>query len=398
MEPRHPTMSDVDAIRQRLLAKIKQEDYAGFDPYDGLNSRLFKAMGLGRFRLARLAWIQLFKRSPVNLRPWLGVPKRRNPKAISLIILGMLRDYHRLEDKEMLQEACDLGDWLLEESCPRESWGNYCWGYPFPWQARAFYVAEGTPNIITTSYAARALWALSKSSGTLRFAEAACSAAHFIAEHLLVKGEEQCYFSYIPGNQTFVHNASLWGAAIVALAGRQRDSVKLERLALSVARSSVRHQENNGSWAYGTRAHHAFVDGFHTGYNLEALDIIRRTLQVKEFDAAIEAGFKYYKTHFFLNDGTPKYYADEIYPIDLHSAAQAIVTLSKLGRSKHDMELLDRVMDWAMAHMYDTRSGWFIYQIHRHYRNRIPYMRWTQAWGYLALALYLESRDRGNMP
>ena len=74
-----------------------------------------------------------------------------------------------------------------------------------------------------------------------------------------------------------------------------------------------------------------FIDGFHTGYNLEALDLIRRSLQTDEFDQAIKKGFSYYKANFFEPDGTAKYYNNNRYPLDMHSVAQAVLTLVKLA-------------------------------------------------------------------
>jgi len=97
---------------------------------------------------------------------------------------------------------------------------------------------------------------------------------------------------------------------------------------------------------------------------------------------------QYYREHFFLPDGTPKYYNNSVYPIDMHSISQAVLTLSRLGNTAEDYKLIKRVMDWAMLHMYNPKTGWFYYQIHRHYRNKIPYLRWTQAWAYLALVTY----------
>ena len=54
-----------------LLAYGRANDWAGYDPYDALNSRLFKLLPFLNFRLARLALTQAVKRSPVNLRPLL---------------------------------------------------------------------------------------------------------------------------------------------------------------------------------------------------------------------------------------------------------------------------------------------------------------------------------------
>ena len=74
------------------LIKLKnfceKEEYKGWDPYDGLNSKIFRALPLKHWDLARLAWIQGFKRSPINFRKLLLVPKQHNAKGIGLFLLG----------------------------------------------------------------------------------------------------------------------------------------------------------------------------------------------------------------------------------------------------------------------------------------------------------------------
>ena len=62
-----------DSLLTDALVSLKQycevENFRGWDPYDGLNSRLLHAIPfLDRSALARLVVIQGFKRSPVNLR------------------------------------------------------------------------------------------------------------------------------------------------------------------------------------------------------------------------------------------------------------------------------------------------------------------------------------------
>lgn len=81
---------DLDA----LLEQGRKEDFSGYDPFDGLNSTLFDGFGARHIPLARIAWLQLHKRSPVNLRELVGVRKRRNAKGIALTIPGLL-ERHR---------------------------------------------------------------------------------------------------------------------------------------------------------------------------------------------------------------------------------------------------------------------------------------------------------------
>ncbi|TMP03446.1 hypothetical protein CWC08_18805 [Pseudoalteromonas ruthenica] len=64
-------------------------------------------------------------------------------------------------------------------------------------------------------------------------------------------------------------------------------------LSLQFARESVKAQNELVAWVYGRRHHHQLIDGFHTGYNIEALDIQRSQLQTTAFDAAIARGFQF---------------------------------------------------------------------------------------------------------
>ena len=102
-------------IRDRVLTRMAQDGYAGADPFDGLESRVFQASGLRRFRLARLIWLQAIKRGPHTLRSIAMIPALVNPKTLAL-----------------LQGAGDgvvLGDFSVTLYEMQNADGG--WGYPF---------------------------------------------------------------------------------------------------------------------------------------------------------------------------------------------------------------------------------------------------------------------------
>lgn len=386
-------MNPLVSLNAKLLDSIRAEQFAGHDPFDSLNSRVLQATPFYRNQWVRLAWLQLGKRSPLNLRPLLGVPKRRNPKGVGLFISGLLQDYRRTGEARYLQQARELADWLLTQRSDAQQWQHSCWGYHFDWQARAFYVPAGKPNIITTCYVARALFELGQLSGDQALSDIALDAAYFISRHLYTEADGRRFYAYIPGEKAFVHNASLWGAAWCAFAGQQLGDAALVEQALGVARQSVNEQAADGSWVYGALHHHQFIDGFHTGYNLEALCLLRDALQTGEFDLYIDKGYRYYVATFFEADGTAKYYNTSVYPIDMHSFAQAIFTLLKVGGTPADLELCDKVVQRAIDLLYLPGKGQFVYQKTRWLTNRINYTRWTQAWAYYSLAFYNRYRE-----
>ena len=389
-------MDDLITLNSKLLDSIRMDGFAGYDPFDSLNSTLLKATPLYRSEWVRLAWLQLGKRSPINLRPLMRVPKKRNPKGVGLFISGLLEDYRRTGAIEYLEQARELAEWLLTQRSDVQQWQHSCWGYHFDWQARAFYVPAGKPNIITTCYVARALYQLGTVTADQNLIDIALDAARFISKQLYTEAGDRSFYAYIPGEQAFVHNASLWGAAWCAFAGKQLGDDGLIDQALRVARQSVKEQAADGSWVYGARHHHQFIDGFHTGYNLESLCLLREATATSEFDNCIREGYAYYVKTFFAEDGTARYYNNGAYPIDMHSFAQAVFTLIKVGGTADDLQLCDKVIKRALNLMYLPDKGQFVYQRTRWITNRINYTRWTQAWAYYSLAFYNRYRSEIN--
>src|SRR6266705_6787986 len=90
----HSAMRDntnTEAAILKLLAYCQANDWAGYDPYDALNSRLFEALPFLDSRFPRLVLTQALKRSPVNIRRLLLIPKAENPKAIGLFLSALLK-------------------------------------------------------------------------------------------------------------------------------------------------------------------------------------------------------------------------------------------------------------------------------------------------------------------
>src|SRR2546422_6021555 len=62
------SLEDLETATRKLLAYCWANDWAGHDPYDALNSRVFTAMPVLDSRLPRLVITQILKRSPINVR------------------------------------------------------------------------------------------------------------------------------------------------------------------------------------------------------------------------------------------------------------------------------------------------------------------------------------------
>ena len=92
-----------------LVNYIENESYKGWDPYDGLNSKIFRKLNFNCSSFFRLAWIQLFKRNPINLRNLFLISKGYNSKGLGLMISGYSKLLlARKEKPELLEEIDEL--------------------------------------------------------------------------------------------------------------------------------------------------------------------------------------------------------------------------------------------------------------------------------------------------
>jgi hypothetical protein len=373
----------------RLTEYCEKEEFRGYDPFDGLNSRFFKALPLiSKNRFARLAWIQFFKRSPLNLRKITGVSKDYNPKALGLFLSGYCNLYKQSQEPGYTEKIKLFSAMLLERVNNNRS--GACWGYNFDWQSRAFFQPENTPTVVTTTFIGNALLDAYGITGEENLLKTARSACDFIIHDLNRTYDDKgnFAFSYSPLDKTVVFNASLLASRFLA----RVYNLTLEKELLDNARRSVvfccDHQKKDGSWSYGTLDFHRWIDNFHTGYNLECLSDYMRYSGDETFKENLERGFVYYVQTFFTDEGIPKYYNNSVYPIDIHNTAQLIITLSRLGKLQKHKSLADNVLVWTIKNMQSDK-GFFYYQKNKYFTTRIPYMRWTQAWMFYAMSEYL---------
>ena len=379
-----------------VFAWCRERDFAGYDPFDALNSRLFQASPLKNLRMARLLWTQLFKRSPINFRSLARVPPERNAKGIALFALAALARYRTLKTKEAEIDARELLDDLM--AMRLTGFSGAAWGYNFDWQGRAFFAPRGTPTLVPTAFAARALVdaaVVLDDRDYLPFARTSCD---FILNDLnrSEESKDEVCFSYSSLDRTRVFNASLLAGETLGTVGKLMDEPSLCDWAKRAARYVVRRQRADGSWVYGADDYQAWSDNFHTAFILTSLSRIIDSCESarEEFAPALTRGYEFWRERFFLTNGWPKYFPDRLYPADAHSAGAAIVALAELrGRLPGALELADKIAEWAVDNLCSPQ-GYFYYQRRRLYTVRIPYMRWSEAWMAYGLARLAEGKEQ----
>jgi hypothetical protein len=371
-----------------LLAYCEANDWAGHDPYDALNTPIFATLPSLNSRLPRLVLTQALKRSPINIRRFLRIPSTQNPKAIALFLSAFLKlsRIGMARTGELVAQMIERLIALRSQAVP-----YWCWGYSFPWQTRTIVVPKGAPNLVCTTFVGNALLDAYAQRQDARCLSMAVSTAEYILDELYwTDGKAIAGFSYpLPQLRHQVPNANFLGAAFLCRVYKHTNERKFLDPAVAVARCAVAMQHPDGSWDYGDGQSQRWIDNFHTGYNLCALHCIGRYSGTLEFESALRRGLEFYRAHFFRPDSAPRYFHNRTYPVDIHCVAQSIITLLALkDLNPSNVELARRVFQWAMKHMWDER-GFFYYRVLRFHTNRIPYMRWAQAWMLLAMSALL---------
>ena len=261
------------AALDSLQAYIERSSFRGYDPYDALNSPLLRGLADGR-KLLRTAFIQALKKSPINLRPVLGIRKSLNPKALGLLLQGYLRRQTGAPDPGRAGTIENLERLLAGARSP--GYSAACWGYDFDWQSRAFFLPRGTPTVVNTCFIGRAYleaYEGQKDPEALKIARSACD---FVLTNLHRREDgDGVAFSYSPLDRYFVHNATALAASHLAMTFKHTGDADLARTAGKAMACVARHQRPDGTWPYGEDevALKTGTDSFHNGFILESFKI-----------------------------------------------------------------------------------------------------------------------------
>jgi len=369
----------------RLTQWLEKNDYRGYDTFDGLNAKYLRRMTFEN-GLLRTVLQQGVRRFPLNLRPLLGISMEHSSKGMGFLARGFMRLHKETGEEIWADRAKKVLDWLIKHQTT--GYHGVSWGNHFDYQSRTFYLPKGTPTVVWTSLIGHAFvdaYEHFKNDQYLGIAVGACE--HILKDlDVFPDGEGVC-ISYVPGQNSQVHNANTLAASLLARTYQITLKDSYRELAEKSIRYTAQHQRSNGSWYYGEKENLHWVDNFHTAYVLDCFKHYTQSSGDERFVPNMMKGYEYWKKTFFLSDGTPRYYDHKTLPIDIQCSSQAIDTL--VFFQSYDSEALTlalKVAEWTLDHMQDS-SGYFYY---RRYSSRLinktPTLHWGQATMLCALA------------
>lgn len=378
-----------EQILIKITERIEDQNYEGYDPFDGLNSKIIPKIFLSN-KWIRIAVVQFFKLSAINLRAMAKVPKGINAKGLGL----MLSVYAKLEERKKAEKILHLLREIRLNSDLKSGWGYY-----FDWQNRVFYAPRNTPTSVNTAFVVKGLIDCYERFGNPSFLDEAQSSIPFYLKHINFTsyGADKHCISYTPIDQSSVHNANLLTAAALYKlskhSGKEQDQT-LQTIAKKCLNYSLNAQRQDGSWRYGAATSQGFNDSFHTVFNLISLLEITQCLEFEDMETSkvceltFTRGLNFYMENFVRNDGFCAYYPGDFSWSDIHCPAAALWLFGKLNSNDYNV-IGSQVFQWTIKNFY--KSGYFKYRINKFFSNNIEYQRWSNIWMAYALSHYFKS-------
>lgn len=376
----------MERIIQLLEKYIHESLYMGYDPYDYMNT------ALGFFKKGKWApvmGVQLLKRLPFNIRPLLGIKKGINPKGMGLLLKALGGVKGNENGSGSLYPEDQIFSWLKANQS--KGYSGAAWGYNFDWPSQNGILKAYTPSVVVTAFVGAGIHEYYLKTKDPKAKELLVSTKKFVMKDLsFIEYQNDGFFPYTQQSAGFCYNASLLGAELLARIYSVTGDKHLLEMIKKALNLVVKQQKADGHWNYSmnlkTGLEKVQID-FHQGFILCSIDNICKYAGFEDslYREALSKGIEYYKTVQFYENGSSKWRIPKIWPVEIHNQAQGIITFSQLAYLDPSyLPFAKTIADWTIQNMQD-KKGYFYYRKYRWFTNKIPFMRWSQAWMLLAL-------------
>ena len=230
----------------RLADWLEQNDYRGYDTFDGLNAKYVRWLTF-ETKLLRTVLQQGVRRFPINMRPLLGVKKSHSTKAMGFFARGFIRLHQTTGDPIWAENAEMALQWLIDNQFP--GYNGACWGNHFDYQSRSSYVTKDIPSVVWTAHIGHAFLDGYEHFRKDAYLQIAVSACRHIEQDLGVytEGDTHC-IHYFPTSTHQVHNANVLGASLLARTYSHTRDESYRAMAEKSIRYTAKYQRPDASW------------------------------------------------------------------------------------------------------------------------------------------------------
>jgi hypothetical protein len=380
--------AEIDSVLNRVFAWCQKHDFRGYNKHDALNSPLLRAL-LGWGKWPRIVAIQAIMRSPINIRPLMGIPRTTNPKGLALLVLGLLDRHKASQNADYLLQAKELSRRLLscrsEVLLPKRNYSGDCWGYPYPWQDPGFHAPTHTPNAVVTCFVCEAFLEMYRQTGDKMYLDPVESATQFFLKDLTIleNQPDTLCLGYMPLPMTMrVMDVSILIGAVLAQLAAITSDVEKMKTAKRLVGFVVGKQTEYGAWFYTDPPDASLIrhDNYHTGFILDSLWRYMEASNDWTWQKNYEGGLNFYAENLFNLDGSPRWMSDKDYPHDVHGAAQGLISFAHAIEHGYDYHtLMQKIAVWSLTNLYH-RDGRFFYRQTRCGTRKFTLLRWCNAW------------------
>jgi hypothetical protein len=287
----------IDHSYNKVISYLIKSDFTGYDPYDGASSKLKWVNGN---KYTRILATYVNKFSPVNIRPFLKIPKSKQNQALAFIARAMMHKYeiYRGEIRKIAEHL--ITDSLFDE------YGYHCWdAHGFPIQVRNGYKPVGITDIIGTEAIGLLFNELDIQEKDNTYREICISVSDFIQNELSVQWNNMHYYRYTPhtSRSNWCYNASIIAAVYVARIAKHYDVDYDERFIDNAIKDVISRQKRDGEWYYSLNLESGYekkqID-FHQGFILDSLlEYMKMNGFDEPFLGSYIKGLEFYKKNNF---------------------------------------------------------------------------------------------------
>jgi hypothetical protein len=344
-----------------------------------------------------VGWRQLFRLSPVDLRPLFGCRGgRRDSKATILFAFAYLDLKAALGQtfdsawQECARRVLDLRSPRAKGFGVRQNNVLYL---------KAYHANEDDISALLTAWAGRLFVRVFRYTGNSHYLDLAGEVArYFLDEHPRTTCPEGTYFYYDPNLSDKIFNASGEISSYLVEYGALSGDLEAREMGQSGLQYLISNQNGDGSWFYGAGPRFHYIDNFHTAFVLNAIASATSYLSWDALTASLNNGIRYFTSRLFRDSpsGLRPIHLDRrflplnsnlIQSVDLRDVTASVVLFLELAKTDaRYREHADRVLQWALNHMRSAK-GTYYPEITVVWSNEIPYIEF-QAWMLYCLARY----------